>query len=361
MKIFILLSRLSRGGVEMRTLQMLEYFARSAGERPDFYVYITSGEGGALAARYEACSTLIYRDKANSILVDFVKNIRAVGPDVLFINANLAGGVYCLAARLFGFKTAYSRITTASDYSNSLWYRLKKPVFRYLTNQFSSRVIGVCEAAQKLTATPDSKWITVYDGFDGAENHLVRQDDDNALRLVMVGRLHPLKNHDYAIKVVNKLRQKTAVTLDIYGQGDADYTESLRSKIAGYGLENTVRLRGDTSDPIAAIAENDVLLLPSTREGLPGVVIEALSAGRPVVCADLPGCIEISRHSSHVTCLSLAENLIEQWGDAALSAKQNGDDAVIRREFSASPFSIRAHSEALYAIWQGRTPESVQP
>lgn len=53
---------------------------------------------------------------------------------------------------------------------------------------------------------------------------------------------------------------------------------------------------GRSDDMPAVFARSHVVCLPSYREGLPKVLIEAAACGRALVAADVPGCREIVRH-----------------------------------------------------------------
>jgi len=45
----------------------------------------------------------------------------------------------------------------------------------------------------------------------------------------------------------------------------------------------------------AVLAKSHIVCLPSYREGIPRILIEAAAAGRPIVTTDAPGCRELVR------------------------------------------------------------------
>ena len=74
--------------------------------------------------------------------------------------------------------------------------------------------------------------------------------------------------------------------LRIYGTGE-DH-DALVARIERYGLTGTVTLEGFTADLMAELGEASLFVLSSRGEGLPMVVIEAMTAGLPVVAFDCP-------------------------------------------------------------------------
>ena len=57
--------------------------------------------------------------------------------------------------------------------------------------------------------------------------------------------------------------------------------------------EGTVEFLGHVDDLEQRIAESDVVVLPSYREGTPRVLLEAAAMGKPAVATDVPGCREV--------------------------------------------------------------------
>ena len=106
-----------------------------------------------------------------------------------------------------------------------------------------------------------------------------------------IGRLDPIKRIPDLLKAVALLKRD--VHLHIFGQG------SERSHIAGMthelGLASRVTLHGAIKRPHEALAQIEVLALPSAAEGFGLVLIEAMAAGVAVVATDVPGIRDVVR------------------------------------------------------------------
>lgn len=61
-------------------------------------------------------------------------------------------------------------------------------------------------------------------------------------------------------------------------------------ELDAWGKQGAVELLGHRSDIPALMAQAHIVVLPSYREGLPKVLIEAAACGRAVVTTDVPGC-----------------------------------------------------------------------
>ncbi len=108
--------------------------------------------------------------------------------------------------------------------------------------------------------------------------------------LLSVGNLVPLKGHDQVIRALSRLPE---ATLAIVGSGPG--AASLRALAAELGLASRVRLLGALPHDALAAAYSaaDLLVLASSSEGWPNVLLEAMACGTPVLASDRGGVPEI--------------------------------------------------------------------
>lgn len=111
-----------------------------------------------------------------------------------------------------------------------------------------------------------------------------RRSIHHPLRIVSIGRLVREKGFDLLIMAMARVREPCR--LDIWGEGpERSHLESLLSQ---YDLQSVIHLRGYTSEPLKALSQADLFVLPSRREGFCNVLVEALACGVPVVASDCP-------------------------------------------------------------------------
>lgn len=70
-------------------------------------------------------------------------------------------------------------------------------------------------------------------------------------------------------------------------------------QLQAWHADGIVEWWGHVDDMPRVFAESSVVVLPSYREGLPKVLLEAAASGRAIVATDVPGCREIVRHEEN--------------------------------------------------------------
>lgn len=64
-------------------------------------------------------------------------------------------------------------------------------------------------------------------------------------------------------------------------------------EIEAWTKQESIRYLGETDDVISMIAQSDCVVLPSYREGLSRVLLEAASMAKPLVTTNVPGCMDV--------------------------------------------------------------------
>jgi glycosyltransferase involved in cell wall biosynthesis len=80
----------------------------------------------------------------------------------------------------------------------------------------------------------------------------------------------------------------------LVGEPDDENPSAIpRDRLAAWHAEGAVEWWGGTAEPHVTLARAGIVCLPSYREGLPKVLLEAAACGLPMVASDVPGCREI--------------------------------------------------------------------
>jgi glycosyltransferase involved in cell wall biosynthesis len=159
--------------------------------------------------------------------------------------------------------------------------------------------------------------------------------------IVAPGNLVPLKGHRLAVEALARLPD---ATLMIAGEGPE--RPALEALIAARGLGGRARLLGAVRPEAMPelLAAADLMLLPSEREGLANVWIEALACGTPILIADVGGAREVLDRPE-------AGRLVERDPAAIAAAALEllaapPDPASVRK--SAERFSWQRNAEELH-------------
>jgi glycosyltransferase involved in cell wall biosynthesis len=105
--------------------------------------------------------------------------------------------------------------------------------------------------------------------------------------ILAVGRLTEQKDFATLMQAFAIVRARRESRLVILGEGRL--RESLQALANALGIGADVELAGFVENPFRYMARAAVLVLSSQYEGLPGVLIQALGCGCPVVSTDCPG------------------------------------------------------------------------
>jgi glycosyltransferase involved in cell wall biosynthesis len=229
-----------------------------------------------------------------------------------------------------------------------------------MIRRYATEVVAVGQAVLDANPTIRSNRATAIVFYSavttaGLDRLLVDADESNA-RVVQVGRLDPEKNQLLAIEVFSEaLERGIEAEFWIVGRPTEGYVGKVEQRVADLGLQQSVRLCGLRSDVMTFVLPTSAALLhTSTTEGLPGVLLEALATGTPVLASDIPPHREVASHLDGITLVGL-DQPISAWADALvplIAAPPTGHERRERlRAFRCSEFALEQHIPRLLALW----------
>ena len=118
---------------------------------------------------------------------------------------------------------------------------------------------------------------------------------DDEVLLVAAGRLSRQKNFSSLLAALYQLPPELPGWKCIIG-GEGELRDSLQAQIVELGLAERVSMPGHVAGLRDLMAAADVFCLSSIFEGLPLVMLEAMSTGLPVCAFGIPGVTEVITH-----------------------------------------------------------------
>ena len=290
------------GGLE----RVVEHLAKQLGQRHDVRVVTTvlgadgaprrSREGGVGVRRHRAVE-VAHTAIAPGLPLSLLRAPRAAVLHLHCAHA-LLPELVALTARLRRrrFLLHFHLDVDASGPLGRLLPLYKKHVFGRVMRAAAGVVVLTASQAAFVRETyrvPAERVFVVPNGVGEAYFMPVREqrpDDGEPLRLLFVGRLGAQKNVARLLDAMSLLRRP--VRLRVVGDGELrGQLEAQAARLGLTGVEFSGGLLGE--ELVAAYAGADAFVLPSDREGMPLVVLEAMAAGLPVVATAVPGTAEL--------------------------------------------------------------------
>lgn len=234
----------------------------------------------------------------------FVREVHRINPTIAVWGTPKASLLGTFSTRVLGIPSLY--IIHGFRYEGSTgWRREVLKMFERATCSMATRVASVGQELRQLAIrdriVPASK-VTVMangsaNGVDGQAHPAHYREElgipADATLCSFVGRITVDKGIRELVSAWKTVHETCPnAHLIVCGSPDESdlVSEELRSSVAA--LPNTHML-GHISDVDAIWPDVDIELLPSYREGLPLVLIEAAAAGVPIVTSNATGCAEV--------------------------------------------------------------------
>lgn len=249
-------------------------------------------------------------------------------PDILHIHA-IGPALMTPLARLFGLRVVVTH--HGPDYDRQKWGRLARFVLKLGERwgmRFSNERIVISNVIKQLvrdkhavdsTLIPNGAVLPEIAKTSAALEDFGLEKGRYAL---LVGRLVPEKRHLDLIAAFQRADLPGWKLVLVGGSDHPDaYRREVMQKAAEAGVVMTGFLWGSALQEFYAHA--GLFVLPSSHEGLPIVLLEALSYGLPVLASDIPANLEVGLPPVCYFPLGNIEALAERIKVFALTAQNN--------------------------------------
>ncbi len=125
--------------------------------------------------------------------------------------------------------------------------------------------------------------------YSGSIDKIVKKPKKNNLfffNIIAVGRLAPQKDYFTLLDAIKNLKNRNFI-LKIYGDGELK--NNLKRYIENNNLKNYVKLLGHQNKLNKIYKNADLLVHTAIFEGLPNVIVEAMSYGIPIIASNSYG------------------------------------------------------------------------
>ena len=193
-------------------------------------------------------------------------------------------------------------------------------------------------------------------GVDLSQYQYIDENNNN-IKVSMACRLLRDKGVFEYIDAAKILKQKLPnIEFEIYGDIDIHNPASLtEDDIEEIKKEGFIKVHGFSTNIAKVFSDTNIVVLPSYREGLPKVLIEAAACGRAVITTDVPGCRDaIEPNVTGLLCqVRNSQSLANQIEKLILDNNLRNSMGKAGRELAKKQFDIKKVVEKHFDIYEG--------
>lgn len=253
-------------------------------------------------------------------------------PDVVQANAadTLKYAIFSKMLFRWDVLVVYRNASASSYYIGSYFSKY----FNYFLLKKVNLIISVSEASKvdinRLFPFTALKTVVIPVGIEKQKIQIIQnQFDRNKVNLIHAGSFTREKNH-YELIDIFKLLLNKSNRFNLHLIGDGDLKDDIEKKIFQENLKNEIFIHGGVNNPLSFIEAADILVLPSTIEGLPGVLLEAMFCRTPVIAYNVGGVNEIVFPE---TGILIEKGRKEEFVEAILKVSENNDKIKVQKAY----------------------------
>jgi len=147
-------------------------------------------------------------------------------------------------------------------------------------------------AYARIGAKRSRSWL-VYNGVEVKSSIGAKVKDARKLKIIVVANIHIYKGHLSLLQALSFLNDKQRKNIEVLFIGENYLGDELNNSIKRLGLTEIVQYGGYSKNVDSYLKESDLFILPSETESFPTSILEAMTAGLPIISTDVGGVSEL--------------------------------------------------------------------
>lgn len=236
------------------------------------------------------------------------KILKEIQPDIVHTHASKAGLLGRMAA--FSLRIPVVVHTFHGHVFHSYFGKFKTTFFKQIERYLAKKSTGIIaisalqkhELADVHKIVNQEKIKVIPLGFDlqkFQEGRIEKREavraqyklSDDEVAITIIGRLAPIKDHDYFLNVIEEVLKQTTQEIKVFIVGDGSEKNHIEDRVnkLNEAYPNRIMMTSWILDIATFIQGMDIVCLTSKNEGTPVSLIEAQAAGVPVISTDVGG------------------------------------------------------------------------
>ena len=243
--------------------------------------------------------------------------------DIMHVHLNYEGFVFLFFGKICGYRIRICHSHTTFNGEVGTIIKIK----RFLTCKFANYYAGCSRPANDFLYGGSRRSFIIPNAIDYEKFYYNINDrkinrkklgiKENEKAFALIGRINHEKNHQFICNIINKIELSN---IKVFFVGDGERRKILENYVIKCGLSEKIIFLGTRKDIATLLNAFDGLILPSTHEGFPMVMVEAQVNGlKCIVSNNVPRDTDIS---GRVEYIDLDE---KKWMEALLNADVSDD------------------------------------
>jgi len=222
-----------------------------------------------------------------SLYLLFIEYLKGGNLTVFCFQGNILCIIFC---KILNIKIIIRPNSSPSGWSQSA---LKKFIFSQILKQANKIIVNSLSFKIELKKKLNINAECIYNPLNYKEvkklskekikNYFFKKKE---LKIINVGRLVNQKDQITILKAINHIKNKVRINLLIIGDGNKK--KELINYIYENNLKKIVQIKSHKKNPFPYIKSSDIFILSSLFEGLPNVLLEAISLNSFVISSNCP-------------------------------------------------------------------------